>query len=545
MDILRVFQLKSDTFPINIKGTDENPLFHAKQIGTILGIVNIRETMRMFDADEKVVVSTDSLGGPQLTIFLTEIGLYRLLGMSRKPAARVFQKWVVRVVREIRLQGKYELRALKEQMEVDEKLAKNKEARAKHNTFLTTLDCKHVVYFTKVLDTDDDRFMVKLGYTDNIQARNRQHANDYGTSLLLDVFECNDNRRFELFLKRHPKVGGYLCTDEVNGRRSNELILVNDHQYAGVLDVIKHNICYYTGYSPEHVLEHKRLQLLSQALELVATDPQSEILKQLVSMISSSKQQNQPDEADTEVKKEEFQDEKYETPIPDWPYSQDFERSPDDKPRANSKNKWIQQYDPHTFELIKTYEGLMDVIRQNKHMSKIGVKSAILKNTVYNNYRWMFVDPADSKKKHNLEPTNDIHSSLPKMVAMLNTDKTRIEKVYATQQEAATALNLKQKTAINNAIMKGTMSKGNYFVFFTDCTEQLRNEYMAREALPPPPANKGLSIQQIDPKTNVVINTFDSMASVLKEIHMSRATLKRACAFGEVHKGYLWKQYND
>ena len=42
---------------------------------------------------------------------MTEVGLYRLLGMSRKPVARAFQKWVAKVVKEIRLTGKHELEA--------------------------------------------------------------------------------------------------------------------------------------------------------------------------------------------------------------------------------------------------------------------------------------------------------------------------------------------------------------------------------------------------------------------------------------------------
>ena len=53
--------------------------------------------------------STDSVGRHQTIMFLTELGLYRLLGMSRKPFARPFQKWVAKVVKEIRLTGKYEL----------------------------------------------------------------------------------------------------------------------------------------------------------------------------------------------------------------------------------------------------------------------------------------------------------------------------------------------------------------------------------------------------------------------------------------------------
>lgn len=56
-----------------------------------------------------------TLGGNQNITFLTEIGLYRLIGISRKPNARKFQKWIAMVVKEIRLNGKYELeKSLKE-----------------------------------------------------------------------------------------------------------------------------------------------------------------------------------------------------------------------------------------------------------------------------------------------------------------------------------------------------------------------------------------------------------------------------------------------
>ena len=55
------------------------------------------------------VLTTDTSAGQRNALFLTEIGLYRLLGMSRKPLARPFQKWVAKTIKEIRLTGKYEL----------------------------------------------------------------------------------------------------------------------------------------------------------------------------------------------------------------------------------------------------------------------------------------------------------------------------------------------------------------------------------------------------------------------------------------------------
>jgi prophage antirepressor-like protein len=48
--------------------------------------------------------------------FLTEKGLYKVLFRSRKPIAQKFQNWVCEVIKEIRLNGLYEL-----QKEVDQK----------------------------------------------------------------------------------------------------------------------------------------------------------------------------------------------------------------------------------------------------------------------------------------------------------------------------------------------------------------------------------------------------------------------------------------
>ncbi len=59
-----MFELKSDIYPININGTDENPLFQAKQIGQILGIMNIHDTISKFDDEEKLLGFTDTHGCP-------------------------------------------------------------------------------------------------------------------------------------------------------------------------------------------------------------------------------------------------------------------------------------------------------------------------------------------------------------------------------------------------------------------------------------------------------------------------------------------------
>ena len=110
MDLMKFFYISADKQVIvNVQGTEDDPLFQANQIGDLLGLKNIRESIRDFDSDEKVVILADTPGGRQSISFLSEIGLYRLLGQSRTAIARPFQKWVAMVVKEIRLKGRYDL----------------------------------------------------------------------------------------------------------------------------------------------------------------------------------------------------------------------------------------------------------------------------------------------------------------------------------------------------------------------------------------------------------------------------------------------------
>jgi prophage antirepressor-like protein len=97
-------------FNIEIYGTYEEPLFKAKDIGDLLNIKNIRQTLTNFDKDEVCnTYVTDSSGRNQEMNMLTEQGLYKMLMISRKPIAKEFQKWVFNIVKQIRLNSNNKL----------------------------------------------------------------------------------------------------------------------------------------------------------------------------------------------------------------------------------------------------------------------------------------------------------------------------------------------------------------------------------------------------------------------------------------------------
>jgi hypothetical protein len=48
-------------------------------------------------------------------------------------------------------------------------------------------------------------------------------------------------------------------------------------------------------------------------------------------------------------------------------------------------------------------------------------------------------------------------------------------------------------------------------------------------------------VQQIDPKTNEIIRTYNSNRDVIKRFQMSSLKLKNVSETGEIHNGYIWK----
>jgi prophage antirepressor-like protein len=102
-------EFKFDESPVRVVMKGDQPWFVAKDVCDILGIANPRDAIADFDDDEKGVVKTDTLGGPQELNAVNESGLYNLIFTSRKPEAKRFRKWVtVTVLPEIRKTGSYQ-----------------------------------------------------------------------------------------------------------------------------------------------------------------------------------------------------------------------------------------------------------------------------------------------------------------------------------------------------------------------------------------------------------------------------------------------------
>ncbi len=95
---------------VRIFGTHEKPLFVAKDVCDVLGLGNPSKALLGLDDDEKGITTSNTPGGNQEMLVVTESGLYSLIFKSRKPEAKAFKRWVTsEVLPAIRRHGRYDI----------------------------------------------------------------------------------------------------------------------------------------------------------------------------------------------------------------------------------------------------------------------------------------------------------------------------------------------------------------------------------------------------------------------------------------------------
>lgn len=184
----------------------ENPLWVAADIGQLLGIKNISDSVVNFSPKEKRIATTRTNRGNRDMLLLTEGGLYRLLYNSRLPVAEIFREWVTEIIKNIRLNGSYSIK--KQQPEIDFKLLeqrilnlenenKKKDKVINHLTKenrrwrqLSGGVKKEIVYVFQTTQTDEGIY--KIGHTSDYKKR-ESAANTYVVGGVTPVYvvECS------------------------------------------------------------------------------------------------------------------------------------------------------------------------------------------------------------------------------------------------------------------------------------------------------------------------------------------------------------------
>ena len=235
MDIVKAFNENDLHTEIIIKGTLDDPLFRASDIGVVLDISNIRTSIVDFDESEKRAVhTTDGTGRLQDITFLTEKGLYKVLFRSRKPIAQKFQNWVCDVIKEIRVTGIYNM-----QKEIDKKqeeLASLETTKEKEKNraveqviiaqFPQNTEC---VYFGTIDNTNEKgEKLIKFGISNDLSNRVLDHRKKYINFRLVSAYRVQNKTEIENLMKKHPKIQKHLRMIKVNDKCKTEIVAYDE-----------------------------------------------------------------------------------------------------------------------------------------------------------------------------------------------------------------------------------------------------------------------------------------------------------------------------
>lgn len=509
MDIVKAFISNEETSNINIIGTYDEPLFQANQVGKILGIVTIRTTILNFESDEKVVHTMTTRGGPQDVLFLTEVGLYRLLGMSRKPVARKFQKWIANVIKEIRINGKYELECqIKDVIEKSE----NDNDIFRHKTILNSFDNKPGVYIGKIKKLENNKMVIKIGSSHTLNKRSSDLKKFFGTFNLIDFFPANRYRAFETSIHNDPNVNKYKYIEEINGNTSTETYCITNEIYSELVSIINRKQKDYQGMSEEHLFEIEK-----QKKELEILEKKKEI--ELLALQKLQMQNNIPI-----------------TIIKEVPLQYNINEN------LVTKGTKIQKYSIDG-KLVCTYNSLCNTARKEGNVSESGIRKAIINKTIYKDHRWLYLDrdlPDDTVQ--DLGETKTIKNMNLGFIAMLDINKQNIVHVFKNQSEAATSRHLKSTNCIYKSIKHGALCSGHYFYLWDKCNEGMKLKYLENNTLPESDRrHNAIKVNQIHPITNEVVKVFLSYTDIMHDFQASLRKLKQVMNNNEIYKGYKFQ----
>ena len=547
MDIFRAFSLNDKEHLINIQGTIEDPLFQGNQIGELLGIKNFHAHINDFTDEHKVLCQIKTNGGIQNVIFLTELGLYKLLGRSRKDIAAKFQNWIVKVIKEIRITGMYRLN---EEKEVDKKLLENNQNIINNRTFIKAFHNKNVIYICKFKNIDE-KFIIKIGSTQNIKERiynlNNQFENIEPN--ILDIIEVNNYRKYEKYLHNHPYIKQfYYEFIKKDGAISNETYLTTEEQCNYIINILNEDKKKFDIDAIE--LENLRLKIEEKKSENNLIELKINEYKLKQKEIEAEIKKNELELKKIEVEKIGIeaiehgepveQDEQQEQPEQESNYSYNFEIR---KINNGIRVPKVYQYDINNLkDPINIYDSPKELIRVNSDIFMSSLKNAIKNNTIYKNYRWIFVNRNEEPPAEIPETVdNNCKSPLIKYIAMIDIKKTKILNVFSTQKEAVASRNLKSNS-FTRAISQYSISSGHYWKYFDDCPIEMRNEYLLHNKLPEKYVSViSKTVSQICPRTNEIIKTYNSKNEVINKFQMSMLTLSKFSENGNIHNGYRWK----
>ena len=395
----------------------------------------------------------------------------------------------------------------------------------------------------------NDKFVIKIGSTQDIKERLTNISNSFNCQepLLLDIFENNNYKKFERKIHHNEYITQYYeKIIKKDGTISRETYLIDDNLYKDFIDIISKIKC---EFLPQDIKEIEELKIIQhdkqiKLSELKLQQLQIELEMKKVDLelkkISSTILNSIPDVDENIIKNDDSDSEYFEEELEE-------QQQPNYIKKRNNgiKIPKIYQYNLDNLKNpFQIYDSPSEVERKIPNISLPALKRAFKNNTIYKNYRWLYVNRNEIPPEQICETVLTKHKSTEiRYIAMIDIKKTKILAVYASQKEAVEARNMKCNS-FTRAIQQQHISSGHYWNFFDDCSEEMKTEYLKLNSLPEKSISQtGVKIQKIDPITKKVLSIYNTKRDIVKKYQISYAKLNLLVNNNstEVYNGFIWK----
>ena len=382
-----------------------------------------------------------------------------------------------------------------------------------------------IVYIIKVKMFENKQYIIKLGESRRgVIDRYKEHKSKYEECLLLDCFAVNKSKDFESFLHNHETIRGNRVTDLKGHETELELFLIGKNlSYKTLLDIINNNIKYFnTNDTSKIELENEQLRLM---LEMKNTNNDNLLIQELLQMVKqmSGKIDNLEKSNREILSKLNTKETKVVTGF--------------NEPLVTLGPR-LQKINPETLELVKVYESVSEAMKEDYNIKRPSINKAVIENTVYNGYRWVFVDrELDANIIHNIKPTKQTKSQNLGYIAKLNANKSEILNVYLDRKTAAHFNDYESSSALDVPVKNYTLTKGHYYKLFDECEETLTQNFTEKHGDPILYKN---GIGQYDTNNNL-IREFICKYVCIKQLQMSDKTLTKALTKNTPYNGTYFK----
>ena len=384
-----------------------------------------------------------------------------------------------------------------------------------------------IFYVIKVKTYENKQYVIKVGESRRgITDRYREHKSKYEECLLVDCFTVNKSKDFETFIKEHDLIRPNKVKTLPGHEAEMELFLIGKHlSYQTLLNIITNNIKYFNNNDTGKLqLENEQLKLM---LEMKSTNNENVLIQELIKTI---KHLSHKVDAVEKSNKEIFH--KFN--------SQETKVVTGFSEPLSTIGPRLQKINTETLGLIKFYESVSEVMKENSSIKRPSINKAIVENTVYCGYRWLLVDrELDPTVIHNIIPTKQTKIQNLGYIAQINQEQTAIVNVFLDRKTAAHFNGYDSSSALDTPVKKSTLSQGYYYKIYTDCDLTFREKF--EEKINGSPLLYKNGVGQYDLQQNL-IREFSCKYDCIKTLLMSDKTLAKALTKNMPYNGFYFKE---